>query len=321
MHMNNMDFGWWQNHLALSEMLSWGYLLPVELEAEISEYSPQPEDAMPLDNNHFVYLWDNAVEYAQHSVSTGGVTLPAHNYELHFQLVVDHGLHLFDAHFGNQAWTYGAVRQALALGLLLHDCHHCGSTLRQDHTVPLHLPELGIHISVEEVSAIAANRFLRAHGVPLPWRVFIVGLIWASTFGHGPALERSQYERGIYVPPLVQPNTFYHALMRVADCQPTASFEELLKYGSRVHVGEMPATGRRATDPAEFIAIELGFLAYVGHSQDELDRIAGHPLTTITGMRAVQEMLYQKLSNVASGLDPDSFSFISTMLQYYPHYS
>lgn len=320
MYLYSMDFDEWNNHLALDEMFSWGYELPYELQEELTGYTFQPEHAVAFDDSFFDQLWNASVSYVQHSVTAGGETLPAHNYERHFQFVVEHGLLLFDTRFRSQTGVLGAVRQALALALLFHDCHHCGSTLRRDHLFPLHLPELGTNVSVEEVSAIAANRFLGEWGVPLPWRLFIVGLIWASTFGHAPALERSRYET-TYIPPLIWPNTFYHALMRVADCQPTASFEELLQYGSHVHLGEVSATGQRISSPDEFIAVELGFLEYVSHCQDELDRIAGLPLCAMTGMRSIQETLYYKLSSVASGLDSDSFTFISTMLEHYPYYS
>lgn len=321
MYLYNMDFGDWTSHLALEEMLSWGYELPDELLVELATYTPRPEDAMAFEDNVFGQLWSASVAYVQSSVTAGGETLPAHNYERHFQLVVDHGLLLFDTHFGTQTGIYGAVRQALALGLLFHDCHHCGSTLRRDHLFPLHLPELGTNISVEEVSAIAANRFLKKWGVPLPWRLFIVGLIWASTFGHAQALERSHREYGVYVPPAIHPHTFYHALMRVADCQPPASFEESLQYGSHVLVGEMPATGRQVTDPFEFADGQLGFLGYVGHCHDKLDRIAGFALTTAAGLRQIQQMHEHQMRQIVDGLNPEGFAFVSAMLRYYPHYS
>lgn len=321
MYLHSMDFGGWNNHLALDEMLSWGYELPYELQEELTGYTFQPEDTMAFDSDFFDQLWNPSVSYVQQSVTTGGETLPAHNYERHFQLVVEHGLLLFDTRFGSQEGVLGAVRQALALALLFHDCHHCGSTLRRDHLFPLHLPELGMNISVEEVSAIAANRFLREWGVPLPWRLFIVGLIWASTFGHAQALERSHHEYNIYVPPLIQPNTFYHALMRVADCQPPAVFEESLKYGSHVLIGEMPATGRRVTDSTEFIDGQLGFLGYIAHCHDELDRITGFELTTSAGLRQVQQEHHQLMSLVQSGYSPEWFDFVDTMLLGYPLYS
>lgn len=321
MYLHNMDFGAWNSHLALDEMMSWGYQLPPELQAELATYTFQPEDATAFEDSFFDQLWSGSVSYVQDSVTAGGVTPPAHNYERHFQLVVGYGLLLFDTHFGSRVGVLRAVRQALALALLFHDCHHCGSTLRQDHLFPLHLPELGTGISVEEVSAIAANRFLKAWGVPLPWRLFIVGLIWASTFGHAQALERAQHEHGIYVPPVIQPNTFYHALMRVTDCQPPVSFEELAKYASHALVGEMPATGQRVTHPNQFVSGQMGFLGYVGHCHDELDRIAGWALTASTGLRQVQQSHQQQMSKIQSGFDPEAFAFIDTMLFHYPHYS
>lgn len=320
MYLHNVDFGAWNSHLALDEMMSWGYQLPPELQAELATYTVQPEDAVALEDGFFNQLWSGSVSYVQDSVTAGGITLPAHNYERHFQLVVGYGLLLFDTHFGSQAGVLGAVRQALALALLFHDCHHCGSTLRQDHLFPLHLPELGTNISVEEVSAIAANRFLREWGVPLPWRLFIVGLIWASTFGHAQALERARYTH-VYVPPAIHPQTFYHALMRVADCQPQESLEELLKYASHVLAGETPATGQRVTESARFINGQLGFLEYVGHCHDELDRIAGFALTAATCLRQIQQQHYELMSEIQSGYHAEWLDFISTMLQHYPHYS
>ena len=321
MHLHNVDFGDWNDHLALDEMLSWGYELPYELQEELAGYAFEVGDAMAFDDNSFDQLWSAGVSYVRHSVTSGGTTLPAHNYERHFRLVVEYGLLLFDTRFGSQAGVLGAVRQALALALLFHDCHHCGSTLRRDHLFPLHLPELGTNVSVEEVSAIAANRFLREWGVPLPWRLFIVGLIWASTFGYAQALERSRYEYGVYIPPVIHPQTFYHALMRAADCQPPATFEESLKYGSHVLVGEMPATGRQVTDSIDFIENQYAYLSYVGHCHDELDRIAGFALTANAGLRQIQQEYFQLMSDIQSGYSPEWFEFITTMLQHYPLYS
>jgi len=319
---NDMDLGAWTNHIALDEMLSWGYPLPPKLAVELEDYRASPEESRPLSRKAFSRLWSLTVEYAKESVSNDGYVLPAHNYERHFKPTVRYGLRLFDAQFGSEATTtYGAMRQATALGLLLHDCHHTGSALRQDHITPLHLPELGVKIAVEEVSAIAADDFLRQQGVPAPWRLFIVGLIWASTFGHAQALKRSDHEEDVFVPIAVHPKTFYHMLMRTADSQPLLSLGDTLRYATHVLLGEMPAIGHRVNDSDQFISCQQAYLEYVGNLHDELDLQAGWQISQATGMRTAADTQRQQLSTIANGEDEGGSLFIKGLLQSYPAYS
>lgn len=274
-----MKFGpEWDPHIALGEMLKW-YQLPSDLQREVDAYQPRPEDAQPLPQGKFNALMKRVEAFTDASVK--GWTLPAHN-PGHFEDVRRHDMELFDAYHGPKArTTYLFVRQADEMFSYAHDCNHCGSTLRIDHKtkagrkLPLHLPGLGTNVSVEYVSAIAINDLLRKEGVPLPWRVFGTGKLWASTFGHAQAKANNRS----FVPPNPQPNTFYHAKMRVADAMVRKSFEDSIDYAARVNFGEMPATGKQLQTVEEFRDSQIGYMRYNTHCHDELDRIARKSIT------------------------------------------
>jgi hypothetical protein len=302
----------WDRHIHYRELCGWYKLWP-ELQHEVDTYQPKPEDVAALTEQDFAALMKAVRAYTDNSVTYGGRELPTHNC-YHFEAARQNGLHLFDRQYGLRATsTWLFVRQALEIALYMHDCHHCGSTLRIDSTYKLHLPKLGKRVAVEYVSAVAANDFLRGQNVPLPWRVFVVGIIFASTFGHSPAVAR-----GLTYIPNPQPKTFYHALMRVADVQPMENFKASLEYGALVNLAEIPATGAdsRIKDAEGLVQSQLAFLGYVSHTHQQLERLAPK-LCHRAGFHNVVTNHTARLKAIAAGRDPEGMRYAEELVRIY----
>lgn len=250
-------------------------MYPTELHREIERgYVNRPEHNQPMDKQTYDHVLSQVKTYAHQSVAV--YNSPDHN-AVHFAEVAEAITHLFDAIYGADARSTSllAVRQALEIAAWLHDCHHSGCTLRYDSIKPLYRPELGTDISVECVSAIAANEFLAQIGLSLPWRVFIANCILATTFAGKVATERGIHN----IPVITTPTTLYHAVIRVADVWAKPDIWSELQKAINVHYHEVSATGK-ITDPIKLLSAQVGFQEYRLMGVRNLDKLAGKSITT-----------------------------------------
>lgn len=260
------------------------YVLPNSFRLELGGYVYDPAHAQPIPADTFKRLMREFKKFVSDSV--GGNKLPAHNPKLHFCDACSNTLMLFDLYYGARAKTgfLLLVRQMLEIAMYGHDCGHRGSTLRVDYSkskfgrsMPLPLPELGNKVSVEYVSVLLVDQFLvtqKIVEISLGARLFIAGVIYATTFGHKAAVER-----GYDFIPNPQPQSLCYAMARVGDSQSKPDFKEAMDYGACVNFGEVPATGQPIpADPMVFGRAQRGYLSYCLGEQDTLDRIAGKAL-------------------------------------------
>lgn len=270
----------WDQHITTaSQNEIWNWYnwsnYPPKLLREIKQnaYVALPEHSRPMNARTYDRVLRQVKDYAHMSVEA--YNLPDHNM-IHFAEVAKALTDLFDALYGAAARTTPllVIRQALEITGWLHDCHHSGCTLRADSVKPLYRPELGTNVSVEYVSAVAANDYLAWIGLPLPWRVFIVNEILSSTFG-----GKIAKERGITnVPVIHAPTTLYHAMMRVGDVWPKPDIHAELQKAVNVNLHEIPAGGK-VTDPVQLLREQAGFQGYRLSEMRNLDTIAGKQIT------------------------------------------
>lgn len=307
-----ISYGKWEEHLHLQEMTGWGYVLPNSIHPGLHGYTYSPAHAQPIPADKFKRLMRKVEEFVANSV--GGNMLPAHNPKLHFGEVRDNALKLFDLYHGAKAKTeFLFVRQMLEIAAYAHDCGHRGCTLRVDHekskfgrSMPLPLPNHGTNVSVEYISTLILDQFLREQTeaeVSLPARLFVMGVIWATTFGH-----KAAKERGLSSIPDPQPKSLYFALIRVADCQPKPSFKDFIDYGARVNFGEVLATDSSPADALEFAKAQRGFLSYCLEEQAKLDRIAGKVLCA--EFRRITLDHADRLDSIIAGNDPAGLKLV-----------
>lgn len=270
--------GAWAPYLAEPEMFGGWYWLHAELQHEYDHFVAQGSDMRELDQSQWARVHDSAIYYANKSVEQFQNSY--HNNE-HFRVTEENGIAAIEQFERLTGKTVpGAVRQALALALRLHDCHHCGSAFRTDALRPelVHLPELGMEVSQEWVSAIAVNRWGLMHYLPMPWRLFMTMIIWASTFG-GTTPKGQTFDI-----PNPKPTLLWGNVMRAADVCPPEDFEDALRHSISVLYGELPAAPAAETLHG-YLEAQLGFYGYVGHCFDELDRAAGVSLAEALGWR------------------------------------
>ena len=293
---------WGSNHLltedAVHEAASWGYTYPDSLADELRVYTnvsrkDKQADQRPMSEKAFHAVLERVKAYA--IASNRHLNLPYHN-EKHFREFATSALLLFDAIHGKEAKrSMLAARQAVEIAGWLHDCHHMGCTLRFDYNEADYSDrpdyasgiyglfmekEFGREVSTEYVSAYAANQLLETLGLPVPWRVFIVQLIWATTFGGQQAVAR-----GITgTPALSNPSNIYFALMRTADIWYPKTLHQSLNEAYDVCVLECPADGRiAAEDACGFIRGRIGYLGYRLSTMKHLDSRA----KLLTGIKSV----------------------------------
>lgn len=302
----------WSQHIttaSLNEIWDWygwnGY--PTKLRREIERrYTPRPEDRQPMDARTYDRVLRQVKEYARMSVEA--YNLPDHNM-VHFSETAKAMTDQFEAVYGPAARTGPllAVRQALEIAGWLHDCHHSGCTLRIDSIKPLYRPELGTNVSVEYVSAVAANDFLTWIGLPLPWRIFIVNEILASTFG-----GKIAQDRGITnIPVIHTPTTLYHAMMRVCDVWPKPDIHSELQKAINVNVHEIPAGGK-TTDPVQLLRDQAGFQGYRLSEMRNLDMIVGKQITLACQQECTRRA--EVFQQAADGDRPDLVDYVAGLM-------
>ncbi len=303
----------WDQHIttaSLNEVWSWydwsNYPPKLLREIKQNRYVIRPEHSQPMDGPTYDRVLRQVKEYARMSVET--YNLPDHNM-IHFAEVAKALTDLFDAVYGPAARTTPllAVRQALEIVGWLHDCHHSGCTFRIDSINPLYRPELGTEVSVEYVSAVAANDYLAWIGLPLPWRIFIVNCILASTFG-----GKIAKERGLSRIPIVHaPATLYHAMMRVGDVWPKPDIHTELQKSVNINFHEMPGGGR-ITDPILLLRAQVGFQDYRLAEMHNLDSIAGKQITLACRQGCTYRA--QVFQAAVDGKRPDLVDYVASLM-------
>lgn len=267
--------GEWAPYIDEPKLSQW-YKLPPRLQGDLERFKPDGTELDALSPKQWRAVHRAAIAYAEKSVSK--YDNPYHNAD-HFRLVEERGMAAVKERERLQRKPVPeAVKQAFALALRLHDCHHCGATLRVDARKPLYRPELGKRISQEWISAQAADEFAHQHGLSVPARLFIVMVIWSSTYS-GNTLRGQQY--GI---PTVEPVGFWGRLMRAADvCLGGDEFTCLVN-AVKITFEETPSLPAPTTWEG-FVKMEFGFLDYVMQCFDQLDAVAGAKVTAALGWR------------------------------------
>lgn len=272
--------GLWTPYIDLEEMRSWYPKLPGGMEQELQQYVASAADFEPLEEREFRRVYAAAVSYADSSVAP--FKLPYHNPD-HFRQVVQKGMEILDAYERlSHSKVPLAVRQVVRIALYLHDCHHCGSTLRADAKLPLWRPDLGTKVSVEWVSALAMNEFGVRHNLPLPWRMFMVGMAYASTYGGEAARERGIAQNF----PSPAPRSFWFAIMRAADVICDSDIRKFVSQSMAVSIGECPATGRLST-AREVLTGNIGFFMHIHAVCERLNVTSGLKIMENLGWRTL----------------------------------
>ena len=299
--------GLWTPYVNEREMSRW-YKLPPELAAEAKAYRPDGREMDPLGKDTHLALVHATVGYVRASVEP--FRPPYHNDETHFRAVRLNGMAAMGAYAaGARVEIPVLVRQAFDMALYTHDAHHCGSTLRMHAPHGVYRPDLGVEVSSEYVTAMAVSEFMRTQGMNLPFRLFLTGVTWSSTYG-----GESSEGRRLHIPN-PRPQTIWGAIMRASDACPPESFREWLRQSVAVNYGEVPAEPRLRTLDS-FIAGNERFLNYVAHCFDELDRIAGVKVTEMLSWRNRLQNLRRGMAQL-SAREPRLVGFVLSEAQRY----
>lgn len=291
-----MKLGLWAPYIDEPKMFSW-YKLPVELSQDLKQFVPDGTELEALSSQQWRKVHQAAVRYANDSVSAA--CNPYHN-GYHFQVVEERGMAVVQAYERlRRVKVPEAVKQALTLALRLHDCHHCGATLRADARKPLYRPDLGRRVSQEWVSAQAADKLARQHGLSVPARLFIVMIIWSSTYGGHTSRGRKHNV------PDVQPVSFWGKLMRAADvCLDSDSFTNITQ-SVAIGYGEVPIIPASTTWEG-FITGELAFLDYVTRCFSQLDAAAGAGITAALGWQTAVARMRSRVRALSDTTSADA---------------
>ena len=287
--------GLWQPYLDEPAMFTW-YALPADLQAEWDQYQPDGTELDALPSSVFAAMRNEAIAYARASVGA----LPYHNDPNHFEPTERYGMaavRKFEQ-LSRRSMPM-IVKQAGAVALRLHDCHHCGSAFRADAAHPslLHRLELGTRVSSEWVSAQAINQFSRRYDLPVPARLFQTMIVWCSTIaGHTP---RGQ-ELGI---PVVEPQGLWGWIMRSADICPPDDFLTWIANAAAVKYAEIPAEAPPLSRSG-FLEAQIAFTDHIESCFDQLDAVTRVPLTRELGWRRLLRHHRLQLERVIAGREP-----------------
>lgn len=292
-----------------NEAANW-YQLPQQMIDRLATHTSNTNDTAPLPAEEFKRVRAAVAQYAANSVAEFE---PAYHNIDHFEKHAKSSIMLFDACVsGGSKDARLAMRQLIELAGLLHDVYHPCSTLRVDSPKERwHKPELGAHVTCEFVSALAAAELFESLGLGLMWQLGVTYLIWATTFGHGDAVERGFH----FVPKVLTPAHPLLSIMRLADVWSTDDAKDDLKGGVRVNALETGAKGTRITDPMEVIAGQRGFEDYrqlmITHLMEQVTR--GKNLLE-QGMRQSRQRQHE-YSQAVDDLRPDLVNFTTRYLQ------
>jgi len=303
--MDTFDFGLWTPYI--NEPFTGWYWVHESLQLEWDDFTPASSNLEALPAERWTAVHQAAIEYAEKSVAW--LNNPYHNAK-HFRVTEENGAAAIEALERMTGVVYPtAVKQAFRLALRLHDCHHCGSAFRVDapHPELLYRLEFGSDVSQEWVSGIAADEFGRGQGLDFLWRLFMVMVIYASTYGGNTA-------KGAEIDvPIVEPVGVWGCVMRAADVCPSADVTESMLRSVAVMYGEAPAAPVEPTWRA-FVSAQTGFLKYVEHCFDQLDAVTGVALTQQLGWRdnlaamvqGVQSLNSDRMSNLARSVQAEA---------------
>jgi hypothetical protein len=288
----NIKLGQWAPYIELSHN-DW-FTLPGSLERDLALFVPDGTEMEPLPDKEFAATLEQAFEFARERTKSW----PYHNLA-HVREVLRAGLEIAEAYKDvTEHEVPKAVVQAFALALVLHDIAHPGSTFN------------GTDYSVEWNSAAMAEEFLAKHGFNTVRRLFVVHVIWASTYGANTEEgKRLKLDR-------VQPSTFYERAMVVADVAPNDHFLRWLEKGVNVLYGETPASPPPATW-FEFLKNRIGFLEfYVIPKMTELDGLVLNPMpiTSLIGWQSNAREFVGILKEIQKGKNPILATTIKSML-------
>lgn len=303
------NFGLWSPFIDEAGVRSWYGRFPGCIERELRSYVPTAADFQPLGTFSFQRLVRAARSFVDQSVEP--LNLRDHN-PVHFEEVRTAGLQAFDCYFGTRAnHELLAVRQAFEIALYFHDCSHCGSTLRADASFPEALcrRELGIHVSLEWVSALELVDFGKKYGLSLPMIAFMAAVVLATTFG-----GKFATERGIRNIPIVIPTHLISCMTRAADSNPREDFIGLMRKAMQVNIGEFPATGQ-LRDYHALLDSQLDYLDYLQGCHVRLDRAAGMALTYELGWERTRYAHMRQALRLKAGLDKDIREQIEHILE------
>jgi len=222
------------------------YPLPPTLERDLGDHRRNHLRLQAIESRLWEVLLPLMLKEAADSVKPFGP--PAYHNGGHFATVVDNIEALTRAGGGhsihNKEW---AVAQGLMIAAAGHDFAHQGSTLRSDAPGKIALPNLGLGIRTEEVSAILVDQTLKRFNVDVGMRLFVCRHIWATTFGN----------------PKVKPVTKTEYMLALADVAPVLPPLQLLTQGIRVVYEEVPPGGKRPKTWSSWIESRKGFSRYV----------------------------------------------------------
>ncbi|WP_028776425.1 hypothetical protein [Shimazuella kribbensis] len=157
---------------------------------------------------------------------------------------------------------------AILFAAIVHDFGHCGATFRSKarEKEKLFLPEMGVDVSSEYVSMVAADKLAKELGFSVPARVFISFLIAATTYGvdtdEGKRIKINH----------IEVTDLFGVAMRLCDVAPPASMTESARRDNDINISEIPSSTKPET-LEEQLENRIKFFGYIVSLMDLLDEI------------------------------------------------
>ena len=274
-------------------------------------------DFEPLPDHVFMSLFDEARDYAIASVA--GRNLPVHTAEAHFDDVVKYGLAQFRVTYPDCETNpfHKFVYQLLAIGLILHDCHHTGSTFLFEALDPSWVPDGNVHVAMEWVSATRAVEFLQSR-LQSPFGLLLVAcIILYTTFG-GTAAKA----KGIHNIPIVEDEHYtlpIFCIVRTSDVQPPAAVVQSIDKGLKLAFWEHPGFPVDRSYSA-FIEDQLRFFDYVLKCYNALEQAVNYDVAGILGWRELLGNYISLFRAIQNGHRPEWENYIRAQLASKPYY-
>lgn len=308
----DLRLGKWAQYIEPAH-LKW-FPLPSQLIHDLERYTPDGKELDSIDWSLFEKRLRQLL-YTAEATSTSLELVPYHNIT-HFREVLVDGQAIIDAYEELSDHSIPTlVQQAFAFALMTHDLHHPGATFFHDaigmavnvgkkEDVTLE------NVTVEWVSAKIADRLASAAGFNPLARLFIVNIIWASTYGaNSPRGKELGLER-------IQPSTLYELAIVVADVAPTDSFLRWIEKGVNVLYKEIPAMPPPSTW-TEFLQNRISFVdLYIIPKMMRLDGLAETEtsLTMYLGWQSNAREYVRLLKEIKEDKHPMFTAIIRSML-------
>jgi hypothetical protein len=187
----------------------------------------------------------------------------------HFACVFENGVIFIKAY---EAITGKKLDPEIVLAFLfaciVHDFGHCGATFRAQapKEKKLFLSDMGVDISSEYVSMVAADKLAKELGFSVPARVFISFLIAATTYG-----GHTEEGRRIKIDHIKVTDLFGIAI-RLCDVAPTSSMTESARRDNDINISEIPSSKKPETLEKQ-LENRIKFFGYIESLMDSLDEI------------------------------------------------